>query len=91
MESHVAHAALHTASVHFRVTCLTCVSFIGHAFIPFAIVVLQVTSIQAVLANGTLANFSPHSNQHLWRAMQVCTDKIQWCPAIAVCYLHTQH
>ena len=27
--------------------------------------------MQAVLANGTLANFSPDSNAHLWRAMQV--------------------
>lgn len=32
---------------------------------------LQVTSIQAVLANGTVANFSPQANKHLWRAMQV--------------------
>lgn len=36
----------------------------------------QVTSIQAVLANGTLANFSPHSNQHLWRAMQVSVGRL---------------
>ena len=31
----------------------------------------KVTSIQAILANGTLATFSPQSNMHLWRAMQV--------------------
>lgn len=34
---------------------------------------MQVASMQAVLANGTLATFSPDLNPHLWKAMQVCT------------------
>ena len=41
-------------------------------------VLLQATRIQLALANGTLADFTPQSQPHLWKAVQVSRISDVW-------------
>lgn len=59
----------HNMTFNLSITYFSCWCH-GHLYFRCC-VAPQVTSIQSVLANGTVANFSPQSNKHLWRAMQV--------------------
>ncbi|KAK9823265.1 hypothetical protein WJX72_001448 [[Myrmecia] bisecta] len=36
----------------------------------------QVTELEVVLANGTLATFTPMSNPHLWKALQISVGRL---------------